>query len=51
MLQRNPVLKFRFLRLLHRQHLRHLKVRFPYLYSLAVRSNPLAFEDEVCVLS
>jgi hypothetical protein len=23
------------------EHLRHLKVRYPYLYSLAVRSNPL----------
>lgn len=24
------------------EHLRHLKVRYPYLYSLAVRANPLA---------
>ncbi len=33
------------------EHLRHLKVRYPYLYSLAVRSNPLDFEDRVQVLS
>ena len=28
-------------------HLRHLKIRYPYLYSLAVRANPLDFEDGV----
>jgi hypothetical protein len=29
------------------EHLRHLKVRYPYLYSLAVRSNPLDSETGV----
>ena len=29
------------------QHMRHLKVRYPYLYSLGVRANPLDFEDRV----
>jgi hypothetical protein len=29
------------------QHLRHLKDRYPYLYSLAVRANPLDFEEGV----
>ncbi len=32
------------------EHLRHLKVRYPYLYSLGVRSNPLDFEEGVEVL-
>lgn len=32
------------------EHLRHLKVRYPYLYSLAVRSNPLDFKDSIEVL-
>ena len=29
------------------QHLRHLKSDYPYLYSLAVRANPLDFEKSV----
>jgi hypothetical protein len=29
------------------EHLRHLKVRYPYLYSLAVRSNPLGMHTGV----
>ena len=29
------------------QHLRHLKTAYPYLYSLAVRANPLDFETGV----
>ncbi len=33
------------------EHLRHLKVRYPYLFSLAVRMNPLDFESNVEVLS
>jgi hypothetical protein len=28
-------------------HLRHLKTRYPYLYSLSVRANPLDFEKGV----
>ena len=33
------------------EHLRHLKVRYPYLYSLSVRSNPLDEEARVEVRS
>lgn len=33
------------------QHLRHLKVRYPYLYSLAVRANPLDFKAQVEVVA
>ncbi len=32
------------------QHLRHLKDKYPYLYSLSVRENPLDFEDHVEVV-
>ncbi|MDH4140119.1 MAG: hypothetical protein OEV43_06055 [Coriobacteriia bacterium] len=32
------------------EHLRHLKVRYPYLYALAVRANPMTLEGQIEVL-